>query len=55
MPGGSLTVTAESDAGGRRDFTVITRIDTPNEVGYFLNGGILPYVLRHTLQSRKTS
>jgi aconitate hydratase len=53
VPGGSLTVTAEGDAGERRDFTVVTRIDTPNEIGYFLNGGILPYVLRHALQGRK--
>ncbi len=28
-------------------FPVICRIDTPTELAYFQNGGVLPYVLRH--------
>jgi aconitate hydratase len=36
-------------AGGK-SFTVLCRIDTPNEVEYFRNGGILPYVLRQALR-----
>jgi aconitate hydratase len=32
--------------GGRREFTVRARIDTPQEAEYYRNGGILPYVLR---------
>jgi len=34
-------------ADGRRDsFTALCRIDTANEMEYYRNGGILPYVLR---------
>jgi aconitate hydratase len=32
-----------------RDMTIILRIDTADEVSYFVNGGILPYVLRNLL------
>ncbi len=36
-----------TDAGGvRKKFTARIRIDTPREAEYFVNGGILPYVLR---------
>ncbi len=35
-----------SDDGGERTFTVVVRVDTPQEVEYYRNGGILPYVLR---------
>jgi len=31
---------------GDRKFEAIVRIDTPQEVEYYRNGGILPYVLR---------
>ena len=41
-PGKVLSV--ETDAG--KSFTVKARIDTPQEVEYYLNGGILQYVLR---------
>jgi aconitate hydratase len=33
------------DAGGKT-FEVLARIDTQQEVEYYLHGGILPYVLR---------
>ncbi len=33
----------------RKPFTVIMRIDTPEEIEYFRNGGILHYVLRQLL------
>jgi aconitate hydratase len=40
-------VRAMSDDGTRETkFEVLVRIDTPQEVEYFRNGGILPYVLR---------
>ena len=32
--------------GRTADLPLILRIDTADEVAYFLNGGILPYVLR---------
>jgi aconitate hydratase len=40
-PGKKLTVKA-----GDKSFTVTARIDSPQEVEYFLHGGILQYVLR---------
>jgi aconitate hydratase len=33
-------------AGGAREFRALVRIDTPTELEYFRQGGILPYVLR---------
>ncbi|MFQ5470398.1 MAG: aconitate hydratase AcnA [Gammaproteobacteria bacterium] len=48
-PGQLLKVTARSDDGKVTEFNVVTRIDTPNEVEYFHNGGILSYVLRQTV------
>jgi aconitate hydratase len=41
-----LVMDATDSAGNVRQFTVRVRIDTPQEVAYYLNGGILPYVLR---------
>ncbi len=35
--------------GTHQDVTVILRVDTPIEVDYYRNGGILPYVLRQLL------
>jgi aconitate hydratase len=43
----SVAVTATSDAGGEVEFTATVRLDTPNEVTYFQNGGILQTVLRN--------
>jgi aconitate hydratase len=41
-----LKVRAVDQEGTEKVFHVITRIDTPNEVIYYQNGGILHYVLR---------
>ncbi len=41
-----LEVTAVADGGKTTKFHVTCRIDTPNEVDYFVHGGILTYVLR---------
>ena len=50
LAAGSKKLGAEvkaTDASGKtKEFTVCSRIDTPNEVEYFKNGGILHYVLR---------
>ncbi len=35
--------------GGVAEMPLMARIDTADEVAYFSNGGILPYVLRHLL------
>lgn len=38
--------------GKSRSITTIIRIDTPQEVHYYKNGGILPYVLRQLLAQK---
>jgi aconitate hydratase A / 2-methylisocitrate dehydratase len=45
-PGSSVTVRATDEAGAPIEFQVVARIDTPEELVAFRNGGILPYVLR---------
>ncbi len=47
--GRTLTVKAASADGHVREFHATVRIDTPQEVLYYLNGGILQYVLRSLL------
>jgi aconitate hydratase len=42
----SVTVTARSEGGEEKTFECKVRLDTPNEVRYFQNGGILQLVLR---------
>ena len=44
--GRKATVRAISEEGKEKTFTVDVRVDTPQEVEYYRNGGILPYVLR---------
>jgi aconitate hydratase len=44
--GTDVTVRATGADGKSRDFTVLSRIDTPNELEYYRHGGILPYVMR---------
>ncbi len=41
-----LSVAATNGEGVVKAFQVVARIDTAGELDYFLNGGILPYVLR---------
>lgn len=45
-----VTVRIEAE-GNSREVTATLRIDTPAEEAYFLHGGILPYVLRHLLET----
>lgn len=45
-PRGTVTVTATSSDGQSQQFTAAVRIDTPVELDYYKNGGILPTVLR---------
>jgi aconitate hydratase len=51
----TVKVTATGLDGGRRDFTVKARIDTPQEAEYYRNGGILPYVLRQLVAGGATA
>jgi len=43
----TVTVTARADDGSSTEFEATVRLDTPNEVTYFINGGILQTVLRN--------
>jgi aconitate hydratase A / 2-methylisocitrate dehydratase len=48
-PGKSINVRAKSEDGKTKQFSVIARVDTPEEVSYYHHGGILQYVLRQML------
>ena len=47
-----LRVTARKPDGQLITFSVLCRIDTPQEVLYYRHGGILPYVLRQLLVNK---
>ncbi len=48
-PGGEVEVLMTRATGSQEKITTRCRIDTQNELEYFKNGGILPYVLRNLL------
>jgi aconitate hydratase len=50
-PGRMMTVRAVSATGTAKEFTVLSRVDTPNEGDYYRHGGILPFVLRSMLSA----
>ncbi len=50
-PRQAITVTARDDSGRVVTFNAVCRIDTPVEIEYFANGGILHTVLRRLLQT----
>jgi len=52
-PRAAVTVTATAEDGSTQTFTAVARIDTPEELVAFSNGGILPYVLRQLVRSSK--
>jgi aconitate hydratase len=43
----SVTVSARREGSSPIEFEATVRLDTPNEVSYFRNGGILQTVLRN--------
>jgi aconitate hydratase len=51
-PGKMIAVTATKADGTAKSFQAIVRIDTPGEVGYYRNGGILHFVLRQLLAGK---
>jgi aconitate hydratase len=51
-PRSTLTVRARDASGATKEFTVLCRIDTPEELRYYEHGGILSYVLRQLVGSR---
>jgi aconitate hydratase len=52
VPRGMIAVRATAEDGTVRSFEVRVRIDTPEELVAFRNGGILPYVLRQLLKKK---
>jgi len=50
-PRETLTVVATAADGSSKKFSARCRIDTPEELQYYKNGGILPYVLRSLLKA----
>jgi aconitate hydratase len=48
-PGQTLTVTVRDEQGARRTIELLCRIDTPAEVGWYREGGILNEALRRKL------
>jgi len=50
-----VSVFAESDLGKTTEFSAMVRIDTPQEILYYQNGGILQYVLRQLAGSGAAS
>ena len=49
QPGQRLTMEIENSKGEKRYVPLKLRIDTPIEIDYYKNGGILPFVLRQLL------
>ena len=54
-PQQDVTLVIERKHGVRQEVELLLRIDTPIEVDYYSNGGILPYVLRELLPTHTTS
>jgi aconitate hydratase len=50
MPRQSVKIMARNDAGHAIVFEMIARLDTPIEVEYYRNGGILRTVLRNAIR-----
>ena len=50
-PQQDVTLVVKRKDGSQQEVKVLLRIDTPIEVDYYRNGGILPYVLRGILKS----
>lgn len=50
-PGAEITATLRRSDGSQTDVSLVSRIDTQNEIEYYRHGGILQYVLRNMLKS----
>jgi len=49
-PAGDVTIRATAADGTIKEFTAKARIDTPEELAAYRNGGILPYVVRQLVK-----
>jgi aconitate hydratase len=54
-PRSRVRIQARSDDGSAKEFEAIVRIDSPVEVRYYQNGGILPTVLRRLMEVGSTT
>ena len=54
-PGQEISVTATAGDGSKTTFQTVCRLDTPVEVEYYRNGGILHYVLRDFASKSRVS
>ncbi len=52
-PGQNVSVQAKAEGGSVKTFKALVRLDTPVEVDYYQNGGILQTVLRNLLKNQK--
>ncbi len=52
QPGQDINLTIHKGDGSSINLTVVSRIDTANEVQYYLSGGILNYVLRNLMKNK---
>lgn len=50
-PQQSVSLVIRGVDGSRREIDLLCRIDTATEIDYYMQGGILPYVLRHLMTS----
>jgi len=50
QPGKELTIKATTEDGKEKSFNVLARLDTPIELNYYRNGGILQTVLRQMVK-----
>ncbi|MEQ8994872.1 MAG: aconitate hydratase, partial [Pseudomonadales bacterium] len=50
-PRQDLVVTIQGADGKKREVTVMSRLDTDNEIAYFKSGGILQYVLNNLVDA----
>lgn len=51
-PKETITIVVEDDKGNKRELKALVRIDTPKEMEYYHNGGILHYVLRQLTKTK---
>lgn len=54
-PRQTVVLTIHRKNGARTQVTLLARVDTPIECLYFAHGGILPYVLRESLNTQSAS
>lgn len=50
-PSADISVTIERKDGSKEEITLLSRIDTQNEIEYYRHGGILQYVLRNMMKT----